>query len=146
MQKWEYLFSVTGTHLHWSASPSLPSIHSLSTPSFHLTTKTTALKAPLHRALFNSQVFKPFSSFSPCKKPAFTAHLLKGKNQQAEQRFQHHLNLLQFLSDPAASSSKTQIAHPAVHKAPTRDSGASSLNTWMTRHKNNTSKIYITCY
>lgn len=54
----------------------------LSTPSFHLTTKTTALKAPLHRALLNSQMFKPFSSSFPSKKLSFTAHLLKGKNQQ----------------------------------------------------------------
>lgn len=75
----------------------------LSTPSFHLTTKTTALKVPLHRALLNSLMFKPFSSFSPSEKPSSTAHPSKGKNQQGEQCSQHHLNLLQFLSHPGAS-------------------------------------------
>lgn len=93
MQKWKHLSSVTGTYLCLSASSSLP----LSKPSFHLTTKTTAPKAPLHRALLKSLMFKPFSSFSPSEKPSFTAHFSKGKNQQ------HHLNLLKFLSDPAAS-------------------------------------------
>lgn len=80
-----------------------PPLFPLSTPSFHQATKTTALKAPLHRALLNAQMFKPSSSSSPSKKPSFTAHLLKGKNQGAEECSQHHLNLLQFLSDPAAS-------------------------------------------
>lgn len=63
--------------------------------SFTWLQKVLHLK-PLFTEHYLILLFKPLSSFSPSEKPSFTAHLSKGKNQ-------HHLNLLQFLSDPAAS-------------------------------------------
>lgn len=107
----------------------------LSTPSFHLTRNTTALKAALHRALLNSQMLKPFSSFSPSEKPSFTAHLLKGKNQQMEQCSQNHLNPLQFLSDPATSQLQAT-------KSPSRSSQSTNkgLRSLFPQHMNDSAQ------